>query len=57
MFIIICSQKKLPYGHGDAMVKCLIIQCEGEEFKTSNLQSRLDYSMWRWGVQDFKFAI
>jgi hypothetical protein len=39
MFIIICSQKK-PYGCGGAMVKDLILQCEGEEFKISNLQSR-----------------
>jgi hypothetical protein len=29
MSIIICSQKKKPYGHGGAMVKDLIIQCEG----------------------------
>jgi len=40
MFIIICLQKNLPYGRGGAMVKDLILQCEGEKFKISDLQSR-----------------
>jgi len=40
MFIIICSQIFLPYGHGGAMVKDSIFQCEGEEFKTLYLELR-----------------
>jgi hypothetical protein len=30
----------LPYEGGGAMVKDLILQCEGEEFKSSHLQPR-----------------
>jgi hypothetical protein len=40
LFIQICSQKISPYESGGAMVKDLILQCEGDEFKSSHLQCR-----------------
>ncbi len=40
VFIKICSQKISPYEGGGAMVKDLILQWEGDEFKSSHLQSR-----------------
>jgi hypothetical protein len=39
VFIKICSQKNSPYESVGAMVKDLILQCEGDEFKSSHLQS------------------
>jgi hypothetical protein len=40
IFIKIFSQKIPFYENGGAMVKYLILQCGGKEFKSSHLQSK-----------------
>jgi hypothetical protein len=43
MLITICCQKQITLCGGGAMVKDLISQCGGEEFKSPHLQPRLPW--------------